>query len=93
MSVVAQVDQPISIPCGQDVTGNPPPTFAWQRQSPEDVSLRQLLDVRFNLLSTGDLMLGVADYSDAGKYTCTASNSVGRTTTAVNLLVLGETVN
>lgn len=93
MSVVAQVSQSISIPCGQEVTGNPAPTFLWQHQPPEGVSQSQLLDNQFRVLPTGDLLLGVADYSDAGQYTCTASNSVGRTSTTVNVLVLGEKVN
>ena len=76
------------IPCGQEVTGNPVPTFAWQRQPAAGNGVP--LDDRYRVLSMGMLLLGVTNYSDAGSYTCTATNSIGSTTTTVNVIVLGE---
>ena len=77
------------IPCGQEVTGNPVPTFAWQRQ-PAAGNEGGPLDDRSRVLSTGMLLLGVTNYSDAGTYACTATNSIGSTTTTVNVIVLGK---
>ena len=88
-SVVAQVNRSIMIPCGQEVTGNPVPTFAWQRQ-PAASNEGASLDDRSRVLSTGMLLFGVTNYSDAGSYTCTATNSIGSTTTTVNVIVLGK---
>ena len=87
--VVAQVNRSIMIPCGQEVAGNPVPTFAWQHQ-PAAGNEGASLDDRSRVLSTGMLLLGVTNYSDAGSYTCTATNSIGSTTTTVNVIVLGK---
>ena len=65
------------------------PTFAWERQSPagnEDAPL----DDRSRVLSTGELQLGTTNYSDAGSYTCTATNSIGTTITTLTVIVLGK---
>ena len=88
-SVVAQVNRSTLIPCGQEVTGNPVPSFAWQHQ-PAAGNEGAPLDDRSRVLSTGMLLLGVTNYTDAGSYTCTATNSIGSTTTTVSVIVLGK---
>lgn len=87
--VVAQINRTITIPCGQKVTGNPVPAFAWQRQ-PAAGNEGAPLDDRSRVLSTGELQLGATNYSDAGSYTCTATNSIGTTTTTLTVIVLGK---
>lgn len=87
--VVAQINRTVMIPCGQKATGNPVPTFAWERQSPAG-NEGAPLDDRSRVLSTGELQLGTTNYSDAGSYTCTATNSIGTTTTTLTVIVLGK---
>ncbi len=88
-SFIAQIDRTADISCGSEVRSLPLPTFHWSYQD-NDGFRRNIPAGRFFFNpDEGVLTIDTAQYEDSGTYICTASNSVGRSSVVVNLLVLG----
>ena len=66
------------------VGGNPPPGVEWRFKG------RKLLSGAKYLIKEGELTIKKLNYSDAGQYTCSATNILGSSEASGNLYVRGE---
>ncbi|XP_035253841.1 protein sidekick-2-like isoform X1 [Anguilla anguilla] len=73
-----------------DTTGAPRPAITWQKGERILASGSVQLP-RFALLESGSLLVNPSHMSDAGAYTCTASNSRGIDEASARLVVLART--
>lgn len=77
------MDKPATLLC--EAEGYPAPEIAWHKDGQQVVeSLRQ------RILSTGALQIAYAQTTDAGRYTCTATNVAGSGSSSVELIIHGK---
>ncbi|XP_077188775.1 hemicentin-1 isoform X2 [Paroedura picta] len=77
---VVVLDKPATLLC--EAEGNPAPEIVWHKDGQQVVeSLQQ------RILSTGALQIAFARTTDAGRYTCTATNVAGSGSSNVELIV------
>lgn len=77
------VDKPATLIC--EAEGYPVPEIAWYKDGQLTTeSMRQ------RILSTGALQFAFAQPSDTGRYTCTATNVAGSSSSSMELTVLGK---
>lgn len=77
------VDKPTTLIC--EAEGYPVPEIAWYKNGQETTE-----SVRLRILSTGALQFAFAQPSDSGRYTCTATNVAGSTSSSMELIVHGK---
>ena len=68
------------------VGGNPPPSVEWRFKG------RKLLSGAKYVIKEGQLTIKNLNYSDAGQYTCAATNILGSSDASGNLSVRGECI-
>ena len=66
-------------------SGNPKPRISWKR---EDTQLTA--DAKYAITDDGRLTVKNLNYSDAGRYTCTARNILGTANVEGNITILGK---
>ncbi|KAL2078677.1 hypothetical protein ACEWY4_026362 [Coilia grayii] len=71
-----------------ETSGAPRPAITWQKACP---GVRFVQLPRFTLLESGSLLISPAHISDAGTYTCMASNSRGIDEASADLIVWART--
>ncbi|KAM6456551.1 hemicentin-1 isoform 2-T2 [Liasis olivaceus] len=78
---VVVVDKPVTLLC--ETEGYPSPVTAWQKNG-------QLVteSMRRRVLSTGALQIAFVQPTDTGRYTCTATNMAGSSSSSMELTVL-----
>ncbi|KAH0618306.1 hypothetical protein JD844_017377 [Phrynosoma platyrhinos] len=78
---VVVMDKPVTLLC--EAGGYPAPEIAWHKDGQQVTeSMRQ------RILSTGSLQIAFAHPSDTGRYTCTATNVAGSSSSNMELTVL-----
>ena len=77
----------VSLLC-EVVMGNPPPTIEWYRDG-----LLMNFEVGRHRLEDGRLVIESVLVSDAGRYTCIATNEVGNASVTTQLIVQGMSVS
>ncbi|XP_078498867.1 hemicentin-1 [Lissotriton helveticus] len=76
----AIMDKSVALVC--EAEGYPTPEIAWHKDGQ-----RLIESVRHRILSTGSLQLAFIQPEDAGRYTCTAVNVVGSSSSGMELIV------
>ncbi|XP_028851746.1 hemicentin-1 isoform X2 [Denticeps clupeoides] len=80
LEYVAVLGQPATLECGAD--GQPPPEVSWQKDR------SQVADgTHLRIFTNGTLRISASQRSDAGIYTCSAQNAVGRASHDMRLTV------
>ena len=78
----------MEIPC--NVGGSPEPEITWYRDS---VPLENIGAVRYNIKENGSLVINSVAGSDGGRYTCTATNRRGLSSSSTaTIRVIGRLV-
>ncbi len=84
----SEVEEGSSITLKCAVEGTPPPTVTWFR---EDVKIESSLDFQIEYKNGyATLTIPEAFVDDAGKFTCTATNSAGSKSVSCHLRVKGQ---
>ncbi|XP_061490012.1 hemicentin-1 isoform X2 [Rhineura floridana] len=78
---VVVVDKPATLLC--EAEGYPAPEISWHKEGQEVTA-----SVRQRILSMGSLQIAFAHPSDTGRYTCTATNVAGSSSSSMELTVL-----
>ena len=87
---ISQMDDRVLV--GTDVTlrceasGNPTPVMSWEKDGEEIIPTENLIEI-----STNGSLLTIRNVTtdNAGWYTCTASNKVGRVLSGARLVIIG----
>lgn len=79
----AVLGQPVSLECVAD--GQPQPEVSWHRER------RPITEgAHIQLFANGTLRIAASQRSDAGLYTCSAKNLVGRASHDMRLVIMSE---
>lgn len=83
MDYTTVLGQPVSLECVAD--GQPQPQVSWLKER------RPVIEgAHIRIFANGTLMITSTQRSDAGLYTCTAKNLVGRASHDMRLTIQGE---